>query len=100
VPLINVTLQHGRTLDEAKVRLEQAVQRLSGQFGAFVRHVEWSAARDRVKLDGAGFWVELSVDGTAVHAVGDIVALAGLLGGQLPAGVRRILEQAFMKRLP
>ena len=100
MPLINVTIQHGRTLDDAKSRLEQAVQRISGQFGAVVRRTEWSATRDRVKLEGVGFWVELSVDGSAVHAVGDIVALAGLFGGRLQAGVQRILEQAFMKRLP
>ena len=80
MPLINLTLQHGRTLEEARRHLETAVHQISGQFGTLVRQVEWAADRSRVKLEGAGFWVEMRVDAHAVHATGDIAILGGLLG--------------------
>ena len=100
MPLLNLTVRHGRPLEEAQRGLEQAVQRVSGQFGALVRRVDWSANRDRVKLEGAGFWVEMWVDAQDVHATGDIPMLAGLLGGQLGAGLKQILQQTFQKKLP
>jgi hypothetical protein len=100
MPLINLTVKHGRTLHEARRGLELAVERVSQQFGALVRRTEWSADRDRVKVDGLGFWVEMWVDADAVHATGDIPALAGLLGGQLGSALKQILQQTFQKKLP
>jgi hypothetical protein len=100
MPLINLTVQHGRSLDEARRGLEMAVQRISGQFGLLVRRAEWAPDRDRVKLEGSGFWVEMWVDGRDVHATGDIPLLAGLLGSQLGSGLKRIVEQTFRKKLP
>ena len=55
MPLLNLTVQHGRSLDDARRGLETAVQRISGQFGPLVRRVAWAPDRDRVKLEGAGF---------------------------------------------
>ena len=40
------------------------------------------------------------VDAQDVHATGDIPMLAGLLGGQLGAGLKQILQQTFQKKLP
>jgi len=100
MPLLNLTVRHGRPLEQAQRGLEEAVQRLSRQFGALVRRVDWSPARDRVKVEGAGFWVEMWVDPQDVHATGDIPMLAGLLGGQLGAGLKQILQQTFQKKLP
>lgn len=100
MPLLNLTVRHGRPLEEAQRRLEQAVQRVSAQFGALVRRVDWSPNRDRVKVEGTGFWVEMWVDPQDVHATGDIPMLAGLLGGRLGAGLKQILEQTFQKKLP
>jgi hypothetical protein len=100
VPLLNLTVQHGRTLEEAGRGLEVAVHRVSGQFGALVRRVEWAADRRRVKLEGIGFWVEMWVDAQAVHATGDIPILGGLLGGSLTSGLKQIVEQTFQKKLP
>ena len=100
MPVIDVTVRHGRTLDEARRGLEQAVQQISNQFGALVRRVEWAPDRHRVKLDGAGFWVEMWVDPQDVHATGDIPLLAGLFGGRLGSGLKGILEQTFPKKLP
>jgi Putative polyhydroxyalkanoic acid system protein (PHA_gran_rgn) len=100
MPLIDVTLKHGRTLEDARRTLETAVHRVTGQFGTLVRRVEWAADRNRVKLDGVGFWVEMWVDAEAVHATGDIPVLAELFGSQLSSGLKQILQQTFQKKLP
>jgi hypothetical protein len=99
MPALNLTVRHGRTLEEASRGLEQAVQRISGQFGPLVRQVEWAPDRHRVKLHGAGFWVDMWVDAQDVHATGDIPMLAALLGDRFGAGLKRIVEQTF-KKLP
>jgi hypothetical protein len=62
MPLINLSFQHGQTLEEASRRLESAVNQASRQFQASVRRVEWAGDRTRVKLEGIGFWVEMWVD--------------------------------------
>src|SRR5689334_3270562 len=100
MPLLNLTVQHGRTLDEARRGLEVAVQGVSAQFGNLVRRVEWASDRQRVKLEGIGFWAELWVDAQAVHATGDIPILGGLLSGQFVEGLRQIVQQTFQKKLP
>jgi hypothetical protein len=100
MPLIDLTMKHGRTLDDARRTLETAVHQVSGQFGTLVRRVEWTADRNRVKLDGVGFWIEMWVDADVVHATGDIPLLAGLLGSQFGSGLKQILQQAFQKKLP
>ena len=98
MPLINLTFAHGQSLDEARRRLEQAVQEVSSQFGG-IRRVEWAADRSRVKLEGAGVRVEMWVDAQDVHATGDIPILGKLLGGPLAAGLKQIVQQAFQKKL-
>jgi hypothetical protein len=100
MPPFNLTVQHGRTLEEAARSLERAVQQVSQQFGALVRRVEWSGDRHRVKLDGIGFWVEMWVDAQAVHAQGDIPVLGRLLGQPVDTGLKRIVEKTFRKKLP
>ncbi len=99
MPLLNLTVQHGRTLDDASRGLELAVQQVSGQFGTLVRRVEWAPDRHRVKLEGVGFWVEMWVDAQAVHATGDVPILGGLLGGQFASGLKQIVQQIFQKKL-
>src|SRR5262249_28864165 len=79
--LINLSVKHGRSLDEARSRLETAVHEIRGLFGAMVQRAEWSADRNHVRIDGAGFWVEMTVDEQHVHASGDILFLGNLLGG-------------------
>jgi len=98
--LINLTVQHGQTLEEARRRLEKAVHEVSGRFAALVRRIDWAADRNRVKVEGVGFWVEMWVDAEAVHATGDIPIVAGLLGGQLASGLKQIVQQTFQKTLP
>ena len=100
MPLIDLTLQHGQTLDEARRRLEMTVNEVTTKFGAMVQRVEWAADRSRVKLSGVGFWIEMSVDIQALYATGDIPILGRLLSGPLMAGLRQIVERTFQKKLP
>jgi hypothetical protein len=100
MPMIDLTLQHGQTLEEARRRLEITVNEVNARFGSMIRRAEWAADRSRVKLDGVGFWVEMSVDAQAFHATGDIPILGRLLGGQLTSGLRQIIRQTFQKKLP
>jgi len=100
MPLLNLTVQHGRTLEYARRGLETAVHRVSAQFSTLVRRTEWTPDRQRVKLEGVGFWLEMWVDAQAVHATGDIPILGGLLGGQMLEGLKQIVEQTFQKELP
>ena len=97
--LINLSLKHGRSLNEAQASLEKAVADVQKMFGAMIHRSDWSSDRNRVRLDGAGFWVEMSVDDQQVHASGDIPFLAGLLGGPLGGGLKKILEERFQKKL-
>jgi len=77
--------QHGRTLEDASRGLEAAVDQVSKQFQSLVRRVEWASDRKRVKLQGVGFWVEMWVDAQAVHAIGDIPILSGLVVSEYSA---------------
>jgi hypothetical protein len=100
MPLISLSIQHGRSEEEARRRLETAVHELSAKFGAMLRRVEWAADRNRVKLEGVGFWIELWVDALAVHVTGDAPMLSRLLGGPLGSRLKQIVERTFQKQLP
>jgi hypothetical protein len=100
MPMIDLTFRHGQTLEEARSRLEITVTEVNARFGSMIRRAEWAADRSRVKLDGIGFWVEMSVDAQALHATGDIPILGRLLDGQLTSGLRQIIRQTFQKKLP
>ena len=96
MPLIDLTVPHGRTMEEARQRLQTAVHQVSVQFGAGIRRVEWAPDRNRVKLEGVGIRVEIWVDAQEVHAMGDIP----ILGALLASGLKQIIQQTFQKRLP
>jgi hypothetical protein len=99
MPLINLSLEHGRTRLEARTSLQNAVSEVRGKFGPMIQRADWSSDGDRVRLDGPGFWVEMSVDDQHVHATGDMPFLTGLLGGPLAGGLKKILEHNFPKKL-
>jgi hypothetical protein len=99
MPLINLSMQHRRTLEEARGLLETAVHKVHSQFGAMVRQVTWSPDHSRVQLDGVGFWVEMWVDAQEVHVSGDIPLLGVLFGRPIATGLRQILQQTFQKKL-
>lgn len=100
MPLIDLTVPHGRTIEEARQRLETAVHQVCVQFGAVIRRAEWAPDRNRVKLEGVGIRVEIWVDAREVHAMGDIPLLGALLGGPLASGLKQIIQETFQKRLP
>ena len=97
MPLINLSVKHGRTLEEARSQLETAVQRVHSQFGALIRQVRWSVDRSQVRLDGMEFWVEMWVDAYEVYVSGDLPLLDALLGSPLVAGLKQIVQQTFQK---
>jgi hypothetical protein len=99
MPMINLSVQHGQSLEEARSCLETAVPKVMSQLGVLVRQVAWSADHSKVRFDGRGFWVELWVDAQNVHATGDIPLLGALLGRPIAAGLKRILQQTFQKQL-
>jgi hypothetical protein len=100
VSLINLTIQHGRNQEEARHRLEAAVHEVSAKFGPMLQRVEWAADRNRVRLEGVGFWLEMWVDAQAVHATGDAPILGRLFGGPLGSRLKRIVERTLQKQLP
>ena len=100
MPMIDMTLKHGRTLDEARSAMEQAVRDLQSQFRALVRKVDWDADRNRVRVEGLGFWVEMQIDPQAAHVTGDVPILGKLLGSPLGAGIKQIMRRSFDKALP
>ncbi len=98
--LINLSVKHGRTLEEARSRMETAVQEVHNLGRTLVQQVVWSADRTQVRLDGVGFWVEMRVDAEAVHVSGDLPFLGGLLGSPLATGLKQIVQRTFQKELP
>lgn len=100
MPLVDLTVQHGRSLDEARRRLEAAVEDVTRTLGGMVRRVHWAPDRDHVRLEGTGFWVEMWVDPQVVHVTADCPILGGLLGGPLAATLTQIVQQSFPKPLP
>jgi hypothetical protein len=98
--LIELTVQHHRTQEEARAQLEKTVQEVCSRFGGMVQKVNWSEDRNQVSLSGSGCEVDLRVDPVAVHFRGDMPFLAGLLGGVLSSGVKQLLQKNFDKQLP
>ena len=100
MPLIDITLEHRRSVEDARRRLEETVNQVTATFGAMVNHVEWAADRNRVKIDGVGFWVEMTVDAQIFHATGDIPVLGKLFGDRFASDLNQIFQQTFQKNLP
>jgi len=100
MPLMNLSVQHGHTFDEARRRLETAVHEITSRFGTLVRRVEWSTDRSQVRLEGIGFWIEMWVDAQAVHVSADIPVLGRLLGGSVTTRLKEIVQRTFQQKLP
>jgi hypothetical protein len=92
MPLIQVKVHHGRTLDEARDRLTRAVAELQSRFGPLIRSCEWSPSRDAVALAGPEVRLDVRVDADDVHVSGDIPILGSLLGVDR---VKQIVEATF-----
>lgn len=98
--LINMTIKHGRSLDEARAAMEQAVHDLQTRFGRMIRRADWGPDRNRVRVEGLGFWLEMKVDPQEAHVSGDVPLLGGLLGSPLGTGIKQIMKRSFDKALP
>jgi hypothetical protein len=97
--IINLSMKHGQTFEEARGRLQVAVDEVRKLFGILVQRVSWNTEGSQVRIDGTGFWVEMSVDAQDVHATGDIPMLTGLLGGPMTSGLKKIVQHTFQKKL-
>ena len=95
--LIQLSVKHNRTREEARSQLETAVQEVRNRFGSMVQRVEWSSDRYAVKMVGTGFEAEMHVDAQEVHVSADLPFLGGLLGSPFVlAGVRSIYNVVTM----
>lgn len=98
--LINLSMKHGQSQEEARANLEAAVSDACSKFGGMVQKVEWSPDRHHVKILGTGFTASLDVDAIEVHAAVDVPLLNGFLQNLVTKGLRGILEHKFPKALP
>ena len=60
MPLVNLSVKHNTTFDDAKTRLEGAVADVQSRFSGVVKSIIWSPDRTAVKLTGPGVIVDLS----------------------------------------
>jgi len=97
--LINLSLKHDKTLEEARSQLEAVVQQIQSRFGMMVQQIEWSTDRSEVRLNGIGFRIEMSVDDILVYITGDLPLLGHLLGGRVSTGIQQIVQKTFQKQL-
>jgi hypothetical protein len=97
--VINLSFEHGQSLEQARSRLGTAVNEVQKLFGVLVQRVSWNDERSQARIDGVGFWLEMAVDAKHLHATGDIPMLAGLLGGPMANKLTHVVEQSFQKKL-
>ena len=104
MPLIDLTVKHGTTFEEAKKQLAAAVTDVQKQFAAAISKVTWNADHTAVTLAGPGVVVDLKVDAEHVHATGDIPLLGALLGSgigqKISQGIKGVLTRHFPNGLP
>jgi hypothetical protein len=96
MPVLTLTVKHGRTQEAARAELEQAVQQVQAQYATMVHRVVWSDDRNTVTIWGTGgIEVELRVDPQDLHVKGDVPNLLGLLGSPLLLGLQGAVRQHF-----
>jgi hypothetical protein len=99
MPLISLSMKHGRTLEDARARLEATLADVQSKFGMMVTRTEWSADRNQAKIFGRGFEIELRIDAKDLHVTGDIPLIGKLLGQPFIKSLKGSVERAFQKRL-
>lgn len=97
--LVQLSVEHGQTLEQARAHLEQTVKAATMRFGLLIRQVDWSPDRNRVTLAGPGFTIELSIDAREVHMSADVTGALGALARPLVQGIKQLMSQNFPKRL-
>src|SRR5215213_6222210 len=99
MPLISLSMKHGRTLDDARARLESTLADFQSKFGMMITRTEWSTDRNQAKIFGRGFELDLRIDPTDLHVTGDIPLVSKLLGQPIMKALKSSLERTFQKRL-
>lgn len=97
--LINLSVKHGKTIDQARAQLEQTVQEVTSKFRGFVTNIAWNEDRTAVKMTGTGFTADMRIDVESVHLSCDIPMIGKLLGSPLITGMKSLVEKNFQKRL-
>ncbi len=102
--LVDLSIKHGTTFDDAKQRLDAAVLEAQTRFAGAIQRITWNADRTAVTLTGPGVIVDLRVDAEHVHATGDIPLLGNLLGSNvgkaLSEGLKGVLKRHYPKGIP
>jgi putative polyhydroxyalkanoate system protein len=93
--LINMSVKHGLTLDQARAHLQQTVTEVSQRFGAMIDRVEWSADRNAVKIAGSSLQGDVWVDATDVHVNVELPFLLRMFSQQVVGNIKQILNHNF-----
>jgi len=99
MPVISMSIKHGRNLEEARAGLANVVQQVQANLGMLLQRTDWQPSREQVKLVGTGFEIDLRVDATDLHVSGEIPLLSRLLGDRVLTGIKTIVQNTFQKRL-
>jgi hypothetical protein len=100
MPVLNLSLKHGQTQEQARAHLEQAIGQVQAQYATMVHRVDWAPDRNAVKLTAAGgVQVDIRVDPIDVHVVADVPGLLGVMASPLLLGLQGIVQKEF-KQLP
>ena len=99
MPALNLSVEHGTTLEDAKKHLRTVVSQVQSRFSSFVEQVVWSADATAVKLTGPKVSVDMRVDARQVHVTGDVSGIGGMIGSMLGPGLKGMIQNAFQKRL-
>jgi hypothetical protein len=98
--MINLSLKHGRTLEEARLRMAKVVADVNTRFALLVNSVIWSEDRNEVVITGPGFEVRMRVDEQFISLWADVALLGRLLSGPLAEVLKGLVERHFPPRLP
>jgi Putative polyhydroxyalkanoic acid system protein (PHA_gran_rgn) len=90
---LNLALDHGQTLAEARANFERAISAAQDRFGAWIQRADWSEDRSSVRMTGPGFDVELSYDAQKVYARGTVPLAFKLMEGSIKSFIRQALAQ-------
>ena len=98
--LLTLSVKHGQTQEQARDRLEKAIDQVRTQYGGMIHRVDWAPDRNAVKLTATGgVVVDMRVDAQDVHVTADLPGFLGMMASPLLLGLRGIVEKEF-KQLP
>jgi hypothetical protein len=88
---LDLSIEHGQTLDHAAQKFEAAIHEAESRFGHWIRRVDWSDDRRAAMLSGPGYEVRLWYDARDLHAQGSIPLAWKFLEGVLRNHVKRAI---------